>query len=425
MKLNKGFIGIFILALIVAALSIRLIGPIDWDPDYLSYLKAWDEHLSQGEIDKFRTPLYPLYLGLMKTIFGSHFTLGAIIGQYIVFLLSIRAFYAIAYWFIHSEKIVLGTTLIYAVYPGIIHWSNSLMTESLAISGTVFLLYGVMRLYDRYSTAWTVITAGLMILLLMLRPIFIYLLPTLFLAWIIAFRKSNKRKQAISGLISPCFATWALMAYMAVFYHAYGIFSTSSVSTYNRWYMARESGLLKPEVIDNPALRTDVEKSIQLYGKQFDFKKGDLWDETDSIIEKYDLATLNKVLNASTISQPLENLAKVADTTMKASTFKLAVPASEMSFVLSDLLSLNMAVIYLILIIYTIVLVRWMFNHRQIPWFSSVLYMVGVSHLIIVLIGAQGEWYRLIVPSMPIYILLIGQLCRTLNMKPIQQIDLE
>ena len=76
-----------------------------------------------------------------------------------------------------------------------------------------------------------------------------------------------------------------------------------------------------------------------------------------------------------------------------------------------DVIGFNLNTLYLFLIIYTIILSYWTLCRRRVSVVSFLLYMLGVSNIVVAIIGAQGEWERLILPSMPLYLLMFGQLC--------------
>ena len=49
-------------------------------------------------------------------------------------------------------------------------------------------------------------------------------------------------------------------------------------------------------------------------------------------------------------------------------------------------------------------------KNRSLPWLPLLLLMLGASNIIVVIIGAQAEWQRLVYPSKAIYLIMIVQL---------------
>ena len=60
--------------------------------DTLSYIAAW-EILKEGQLDEWRTPVYPLILGIFKTLFGdTKYLQYVVLFQHFIFLISIKYF---------------------------------------------------------------------------------------------------------------------------------------------------------------------------------------------------------------------------------------------------------------------------------------------------------------------------------------------
>ena len=71
MKKNKDLAIIYAYA--IASSSILILGwGVQETFDSSSYISAWDS-FNNGKIDMLRTPVYPVFLGVMKIIFGEHF----------------------------------------------------------------------------------------------------------------------------------------------------------------------------------------------------------------------------------------------------------------------------------------------------------------------------------------------------------------
>ena len=85
---------IYIISVAVCFLCALVFHPIEYN-DTPSYLSAWNT-LSSGRWDTFRTPLYPVVLGVARNLLGKVWKWGVMIIQYGVFLLSIKYFHHIA-----------------------------------------------------------------------------------------------------------------------------------------------------------------------------------------------------------------------------------------------------------------------------------------------------------------------------------------
>ena len=131
------------------AAVICIVEGVGFTYDSQSYVDAWD-YLNFY----WRTPTYPLLVGLMKIIFGKGFLWGVIAVQNLVFLLSLRYLYDLLLWTGSSERTAFWLTLLYGVHPGILCWNNYIMTEYLAVSLTIFSVWEVKAILEAFSPCW-------------------------------------------------------------------------------------------------------------------------------------------------------------------------------------------------------------------------------------------------------------------------------
>ena len=423
---------IYPFAIIVSIYAIASFGVTDGCPDTISYISAWD-NIVHGQLDKLRTPLYPIYLGLAKEFFGlESFEYYAIIGQYLIFLLSIAPFHSICHRLISNSRIAFWTTAFYALNPFIFSWSACILTESLAISGTIFLMYFIIRLYDSFSYLRLFAATILLVALLLLRPAFIYFIPVIIVSWGYLLKKPEQSRQAIAVISSTVFACLVLISYMSAYRQQYGLFATSQVSTVNRWFIARQYGLINPDVIADSAFRADIRESYRLHGERYEGAISDpfcegMYAEEKFFFNKYDVRTINEVLDASFISHPFENLSKAIGRAYKASSKPLFFIYAEFGWMklLSFLLPFRMLHLYLFLSVYSVILIVIVIRQRYVPWISISMLLFTISNLILVIVGAHEEWNRLVLPSFPIFIILFAQLCALFSVKPIKEIELQ
>lgn len=402
MKKNKDLIVIYIVAFVVYVITFLNNGVVE-TPDSPTYISAW-EVISNGRIDMFRTPVYPIYLGIMKFIFGlSYYKIMAIIGQYILFFFSIYIFYNISQRFFSQSKIHFGITLIYGICPSIYQYCSMIMTETMAVSGCVFLIYCLCHLYDEYSLKWSIFYTLTVLFLIMLRPSFVYVFPVLIIAFLLILRNRQKKKQAVMGFVGLAISSVFLLSYMATFNHNYGIFSSSAVGVINRFYIQRQYGLIDVESISNDDFREEIENNIQLHGVRHD-NLDSLWEETYKYIDKYGVKDVNDVINCSFRSHPWLNISKVGGRFIKSA----YTPAI---YIYPHVKLFDLFFIYLFGFVYTILMICWIIQKREIPWMSSFLYLLCLGNLVMIIAGAQDQWGRLFAPSLPLCLLLVGQFC--------------
>ena len=380
-----------------------------WDYDTQSYIKAW-ENISSIHIDIWRTPVYPLFIGITQKCFGSYYLMAGTIIQHLVFLISILYFYKLALTIIETKSIAVYITAIYALYPCYATWNCFNLTEPFAIYSMVFTLYCAITAYRNNST-FHIVTFGFWIIFqIFLRPAQIYILPVFLLGWIMLFIKERKLSTIlIGGLSSIIFASFLMLIYMYEFKMTYGIFSPCGVGIVNKYYMARRDGTLEYNKIK------DIEFRKYIAERDIIFQEGkgtniDLFVEAQDAVYKfgaeavsnnislYNKATLSE--QTKSIIQRLHNAAqdKLLDTFIKRLSF------------ITDIIGFRINLVYYLLIIYPIVLAYCWKKQKTIPWFSLILFLLGFSHLFIIIVACQNIWGRLILPVTPLYLLMIGQL---------------
>lgn len=148
-----------------------------------------------------RTPVYPFIIGMAKWIGGeSHMTTVIIIIQNIIAAIAVFYAYRIALRATGSERAAFWIAIAIAFIPDMVAWRNSVMTESLAMSGSIFLIFCTIGIVDGRSR-WNILGFALWLsFLVYLRPSFVYMLPvlTVLLAWTIWRRRKcgNARRRS-------------------------------------------------------------------------------------------------------------------------------------------------------------------------------------------------------------------------------------
>ena len=60
-------------------------------------------------------------------------------------------------------------------------------------------------------------------------------------------------------------------------------------------------------------------------------------------------------------------------------------------------------------------------RQKEIAFFSCLLFMIGVSNFILIIMGSPGEFGRLSLPAIPTYLIMIGQLLNMIRVKKISE----
>lgn len=408
-KASVAIKSIYILAILYCIILFCYCGR-QWDYDTSSYITAW-ENISSHHIDLWRTPIYPIFIGFLRLSFGSYYLLAGTAIQHIVFLISIWYFYKLISSVINSERIVLLSTTFYALYPCYATWNCFILTEPFAIYSMVFTLYCAITAY-RNNSLFHIIAFGFWILFqIFLRPAQLYILPVFLLGWIILlFKERSASRIILGGIISIIFSTSIMLLYMLEFKKTYGLFTPCGVGVVNKYYMARRDGILKSQNIKDKEFMKYVEEK----DKMFQHGTGtnvDLFVEAQGAVYKFGLKSVSEIVSLSNKSTISLQIRATFQRFHNSANDKLFTTFLKKWSVVTDFIGVRIIFVYYLLFIYLIVIGYWWKKQKNYPWFSSILFLLGLIHLLIIVVACQNIWQRLILPVTPIYIIMIAQLC--------------
>lgn len=381
-------------------------------PDQLSYFTAW-KNFSSGVIDMERTPVYPFIIGLAKWLGGeSHTTTVIILIQNIVACIAVPYAYKTARRATHSDKAAFWTAAAIAFIPDLVAWRNSIMTESLAMSGSIFLIYNTIAIYDGKSK-WNLLGFTFWLFFLVyLRPSFVYMLPVLVLVFaMMIYQKRELWMRSATAIAVVGAVSVSLFFYCSAFYRAYGVFAPTSIAIENEFYDMRQSGDLDPSKAENKQLgefiaKTYRENGVRLY--QYAYCPI-LWHDLDYALKHWQLTDMQQFVKAS--RTPKNVIRGIATRTYYASRDVVVYPRAKSLF---EAFNFTIGWIYLMLVIYVILLCRQWRREKQIPWVNILIFLLSSLNLITAIVGAfgqnVGEWGRLIYPSKFIYLIMTVQL---------------
>lgn len=387
--------------------------------DTASYIMAGDHWLS-GHIDSVRTPVYPLLLKLTGATLDSTASLWAIVLlQLAVFLLSIVFFRRLARRVWDNDAAVFVAGLAYATVPTITLWTAIALTESLTLSVVVFLLYALVRAVDGRSVGQAVLTGAWLVMLVMLRPAMAYLVVAVAMVWVLLlFKSRDLRRVAVAGLAAALTTVLVTVGYMCWFKHTYGLFTMSEVGTCNLYHTLRINNEMDTALIADRPLRAEVSQCIQttvVDDEQFDIQ--DLFIEYFYLSEEFGFVRLNTACQAVVANDPWclprcwwrhckeawqEPLVAVQSyepwTVRHREAISRWVPCAGW--------------LYAFVLVFAVVLVCRIIKRHRVPWLATLLTLITLGNMAAVIIGAQDDWSRLMVPSMPVVILMAAIACR-------------
>lgn len=401
---RRNLIIIYVIAIVLSAASVPLNEVPNFQIDSISYVRAWKHFCTYG-IDSARTPLYPFYLGMMKALYGKELSfLAAVVGQYLICFVSLFSLYRLVLSILKSEKAAFFSTLFYIVLITLSGWNSAIMTESLAMSGTIFYLHSLICFFRSGSHKPLFISQFILFCLLMLRPSFIYMIPVTLVEFIIYyFQRKQSRKASLVAIGSLFIVVLTQIGYMTYYYQKEGIFATNNVGLHNQYFMCREYGVLDPTVIKDKRLRDWIIQSARVYGKEFyDEEEPILPADWNYVLENYSLPVIQQAVSASIKKNFPHYIYRTLVYSVK--------PINDL--IHGDRIAANTlkTLVYLMLLIYTVLLVRYIVKRRSVPIFSLLVYMTGVSNMLVAICGAMGGWGRLVMPSLCTYVIMFVQL---------------
>lgn len=336
--------------------------------DTKSYFDAW-EVIKAGKLDALRTPVYPVLIGVLSDLLGYKIAVYVVWAiQWGVFYVSVRYFRAICELFVRSKALCVISVMIYAFSRGSIVYNCGLVTESLAHSGLVFMVYCAIKFYRQKTYRMAGWITLWLFFEIYLRPIFVFMIPVTALYLIgMLFKSENKvRKLVLTALAGVVVCAVSLVLYAVKMKDRYGAPAITYVSYIN--FLSEIEIECGESVIDD-----DMDwEDIYLTYKDYRSKYGD--------------------------DIPLF----VKDNFVKSLTYPI-IPGRKMS----ERLTPKLWMLYFVIFVFLISLF-FRKNERYRPeWF---LLSVIISNIIVAIVGAHDEWGRLTYPSQWIALLMIAML---------------
>lgn len=376
--------------------------------DTKSYFDAYD-NLIKGELDPFRTPIYPLFIGLIRSIITIPYCYMVIILiQIAVFIVSVHYFYQITST-LKNNKIAYWLTFIYGIIPVATSWTSVILTESLAISGSIFYLSLTISAIKtgKIKNIW--FSSLLMLLLVMLRPSFIYLMPTNIFMFIINNWNNPKDKRlTYNGLIGSSIVAIIFCGYCYKIKQNYGIFSPSGVTVINKYMVNRANDSFNVLNVEDNELRHYID-SIQHVTPTYH-----PYYEASLIIKKFGYKKIKEVLsNQYTLS---ENIKMIKERIYKASRESYNT-VGIVPFTFFNIITPNMGTVFLLIIIFTYIILIYAYNNKKFPLVTTLILLYALGNIVITVVGATEDFGRLFLSSYPAVLLLTGILIQMIKDK--------
>lgn len=361
----------------------------------------------QGKLNG-RTPVYPLIIKIIQEIFQYDYLRFVCIFQYIIWFVAIIFLYKLLKLLINNKNIIMVATIIYAFCPAIIDWNNYILTESIALSGTIIFIYLIIK-YLKEAKVLTGITATIIAFVLTFhRPTAIIYVVVLELFWIMRFIIDRKHiKIDFICFLSSTFTIILIVIYAIVFHKTFSIYSISDAVPRQHLYVCMQEGFYKNS--NDEKFIKEIEEAIE-NNREFG------WDTVIEVLNKH---TLNEVKSFTSscyknnFSQYISYLVNLSKTnlTVRYRDYSLKLVNSNLKWirvVMKLFTFITLAQSYITILIEFVLLIYLWIKNKKVPWIHFGLFAFPLIIIISSFIGTNAEFMRTAICALPFtYISLI------------------
>ena len=210
---------------------------INYTVDSYEYISRDGFAWLSGVPDRYRLPVYPMLIDILKSAFGDAYAYMLCLLQLIISICSIVVFYLMLKKLINNKNLCMIFTAFYATFNALTGWDKTLLTESLSLSLTVFLLFAIISYIKSNKYRYIIEASVIIIIGSLLRAIFaIY--GGLFFAFLIIYTifpgkfsstldKKLQRVKILKGSLIALLPIVLILGYSYLFYNQYGGFTMS------------------------------------------------------------------------------------------------------------------------------------------------------------------------------------------------------
>ena len=390
------------------------------EPDSKSYIVGWG-----GFREGNRLPLYPAIINLNELLFNDHYLTGVVWCQIFVSLAAVAFFYKAVKLATGNRLIACMMAVFYGCYPEIMGFDTIILSESFAISLSVFLLYFTVR-YIRDSTKkngrWMIL---LVFLAVCEKAALLIYVPAVFVLLAVQFCLQKETRKMVCQLIGIDLIIMALVFLHAgqVYMHA-GAFSIDKRGPKNILASCLQSGVYRNypdrelvQYMEKICLENDMEidgEVLKLISKKFGSGPKE-YNPVLTEISAYCIKSdpqgyirymFNRFTDNIPIKMEMDELMTADENTVDH--FILQIQ-DYLIFVLriGDIYLIGFAALFLLI-------KKWV-QSRECPWYyfgtAGILFGIVVS----VFLGTYGDYNRCMVYVLPFAFfglaLLLNDLC--------------
>jgi hypothetical protein len=414
----------FFIILLVRVIFYSILTPYFLTPDSYSYIGINSMQFLSFRLDEVRVPLYPIIIDLIRLVFGVEYYINAIVAlQIIVSFMSVVVFYKILNLVVNKKSIAILMTILYGCAPSIMGWDKTILTESLALSGTVFFIYLMISYTKKPSVKQGLGSSILALFLTLLRPTFLIILLICIAFWVVRYLLiKGQRNLTGKCLISSIVSLLIIFVYASLFHSQFGVFSLSNTLLGQEVFTIVQKGYYKNSQ-DKEVIRLIDEKIIE--------DKGEFIQAIGIVYEKYSSreALTNFIRDSKHNSKnkyvrdKVETVIRLADIKFPNNawySFNLNEPGfhqdikgntyykieGNLNQTIEALIrgiapAITFAHVYLIIIIETILMIFLWYKNKTAPWVHMGILSIVSATLLSAIMGTFAEWGRTAICVLP------------------------
>ncbi|MBS5316738.1 MAG: glycosyltransferase family 39 protein [Clostridiales bacterium] len=422
-KNNKSIFIVMIFILFIRILFYSSLTSYFLTPDSYDYININSLEFFRLNLHEIRVPLYPLLIDIIQVIFGDIYYLNILVlGQIVISFISLILLYKILKLVINSNISIYIILILYGCSSSIMGWDKTILTESLALSGTVIYMYLLINYLYKPKNLYAIFSGVLPLILTMFRPTFLILIPITLGFWILRWiNKKEERHYINKALVSLLISFIGVLGYGILFYNQYGNISLSNTLMRQELVLTIEEGYYKnfidKELVEKIDLSIDNsggnylegvnvvyneynKKEIRRFIKESKRNNKSKYLE-DKILILSELSKVNFITNSwhgFNKNEAEFNQEYLGNTyyQVKGNRHKIVAETIKNFF-----FSLTFGHVYIIIILELIIIVISWRKNKEIEWISMGVFSITTATILGSVIGTYAEWGRTAICVLP------------------------
>ena len=405
-KYNLDYILLGVTLLFCFAYRIFYFGILN--PNLLLYNSDSITYFTADFFDLYRTPVYPTLLKSFEFFSKDNYINHLVFFQQVISFLSIIPFFYCAKKIVKNSYITVVATITYGCWHYLLIQNVNLNPECLTITGSTLILFLFVKYVESPNRITVALIAFTSLILIMLKPTYLILL-FIIIVFLIArlFLFKQEKKILYWGFLSWFISVLVILGYCEMNSRLNGNFVLSKITLNNAIANVILSDSYKHGDDKELIEIIDSAKNRGVYNLMF-LLNNEYIDSYKLSIEKFpSFLPLTDNINYSLNMPDTENfsyarLVKFVNKSRYSTTYLKFIIQRSAKIILNLRISFFFIICELALIFYAYI------KHRKIPWalLFSIVFVIG--QLITIIIGGIGDRPRLLIPSYPLFIIIIA-----------------